>query len=390
MDEPERARALTTERQIEALQRVSGAIAESSDLPSLMATALEEVCDLLGLHTGWVYLLDEDTSEPTLLTSQRLPPVSISEPERWAGLCWCLESLIEQNPEGAANVGVLRCSRLFEVNRENPEQLTHHASIPLYAAGRRMGIMNVARSDWRTLSEDELSLLTTIGSQLGMAVDRLRLLDETAERATRDERERLARDLHDGVLQRLTGIALQLETADILIEGDPESARTTINRALELARESVVEARAAIADLGAPALQRHQLTEAVRRLGEEFEAEHGIEVALEIEPLARRPTAAVEHGLYSVVREGLHNVVKHSDASTVTIRLRDRDGERISLIVEDDGRGFDRARASSSLHGYGLYSMRKRVQLMGGHFRLRTAPGEGTRVEVSVGYEGTT
>jgi len=216
MDEPERARALTTERQIEALQRVSGAIAESSDLPSLMATALEEVCDLLGLHTGWVYLLDEDTSEPTLLTSQRLPPVSISEPERWAGLCWCLESLIEQNPEGAANVGVLRCSRLFEVNRENPEQLTHHASIPLYAAGRRMGIMNVARSDWRTLSEDELSLLTTIGSQLGMAVDRLRLLDETAERATRDERERLARDLHDGVLQRLTGIALQLETADIL------------------------------------------------------------------------------------------------------------------------------------------------------------------------------
>ncbi len=390
MDEPECARALTTERQIEALQRVSGAIAESSDLPSLMATALEEVCDLLGLHTGWVYLLDEDTSEPTLLTSQRLPPVSISEPERWAGLCWCLESLIEQNPEGAANVGVLRCSRLFEVNRENPEQLTHHASIPLYAAGRRMGIMNVARSDWRTLSEDELSLLTTIGSQLGMAVDRLRLLDETAERATRDERERLARDLHDGVLQRLTGIALQLETADILIEGDPESARTTINRALELARESVVEARAAIADLGAPALQRHQLTEAVRRLGEEFEAEHGIEVALEIEPLARRPTAAVEHGLYSVVREGLHNVVRHSDASTVTIRLRDRDGERISLIVEDDGRGFDRARASSSLHGYGLYSMRKRVQLMGGHFRLRTAPGEGTRVEVSVGYEGTT
>jgi GAF domain-containing protein len=70
--------ALTTERQIEALRRVSGAIAESADLPSLMATALEEVCDLLGLHSGWVYLLDEETEEPTLLTSQQLPPVSIA------------------------------------------------------------------------------------------------------------------------------------------------------------------------------------------------------------------------------------------------------------------------------------------------------------------------
>ncbi len=380
--------ALTTERQIEALRRVSGAIAESADLPSLMATALEEVCDLLGLHSGWVYLLDEETEEPTLLTSQQLPPVSISEPERFAGFCWCIESLISQNPEGAANVGVIRCSRLREVNRENPEQLTHHASIPLYAAGRRMGIMNVARSDWQTLSADELSLLTTIGSQLGMAVERLRFLDETAERATRDERERLARDLHDGVLQRLTGIALQLETADILIDDDPEAARARVNRALEMARESVLEARAAIADLGAPALQRHQLAEAVRRLGEEFAEEHDIAIEFEIEPLDRRPSAAVEHGLYSVVKEGLHNVVKHSHASRVTIRLRDRDGERISLIVEDDGRGFDRARAASAPHGYGLYSMRQRVKLMGGRFRLRTEPGAGTRVEVSVGYEG--
>lgn len=381
-------RELTTERQVEALRRVSGAIAESADLPSLMATALEEVCDLLGLHSGWVYLLDEETGEPALLTSQRLPPVSISEPERWSGFCWCIQSLVEQNPAGAANVGVLRCSRLYEVSRENPEQLTHHASIPLYAAGRRMGIMNVARSDWRTLAEDELSLLTTIGSQLGMAVERLRLLEETAERATRDERERLARELHDSVIQRLTGVALQLETADLLLEHDPAAARTRIDRALQMARESVDEARAAIADLGAPALQRHRLTEAVRSLGHAFAEEHGIRVDLELEPLDRSPAPAVEHGLYSVVREGLHNVVKHSEATRVTIRLRDREGERISLIVEDDGRGFDRARAHTAPHGYGLYSMRQRVRLMGGRFRLRTAPGAGTRVEVSVGYEG--
>ena len=135
-------------------------------------------------------------------------------------------------------------------------------------------------------------------------------------------------------------------------------------------------------------MQRHQLAEAVRRLGEEFAEEHDIAIEFEIEPLDRRPSDAVEHGLYSVVKEGLHNVVKHSNATRVTIGLRDRDGERISLIVEDDGRGFDRARAASAPHGYGLYSMRQRVKLMGGRFRLRTEPGAGTRVEVSVGYEG--
>jgi signal transduction histidine kinase len=249
-----------------------------------------------------------------------------------------------------------------------------------------MGIMNVAHSDWRTLSASELALLTTVGNQLGLAVDRARLLDARAERAIRDERGRLARELHDTVMQRLTGIGLQIETADATLDGDPERARGRLRAALKLTQEALAETRATVDGLDPASSGREPLHHSLPALCAEFEQLYDIPVRCDVRTLPERPPASMEVGLFRIVREGLNNVVKHAGASRAAVRVRQRK-DRVTLIVEDDGRGFDRARAVATVHGYGLHSMRRRASMMGGRFRLRTAPGLGTRVEVSIPLE---
>ncbi len=375
------------ERHLALLNAVSAATNEADDLATVMQRALELVCGLLGLSTGWVYLLEEETGEPTLFAASQLPPVFAIDPERWQGLCLCIQSLLENDPRGAANVNTLACSRLWEAVEGNPEGLRNHASIPFFSRGRQMGIMNVAHADWRTLSAGELALLTTVGNQLGLTVDRARLLEARAERAIQDERGRLARELHDTVMQRLTGIGLQIETADATIESDRERARARLQAALKLTREALAETRAAVDGLDPEGSGVEPLHRSLPELCSEFEQIYEIAVRCEVRTLPGRPGAPIEAGLYRIVREGLNNVVKHAGASRASVRVRQRPG-RITLIIEDDGRGFDRARASAMVHGYGLHSMRRRAAMLGGRFRLRTAPGMGTRVEVSVPLGG--
>ena len=372
------------ERQLEVLNAVSTVANESADLAQVMQRALEMVCGLLDLPTGWVYLLEEESGEPTLFARRELPPVFEVDPGRWEGLCWCVQSLLENDPKGAANVNVLACSRLWRAV-ENSGGIEHHASIPFFSHGRQMGIMNLARADWRELDERQLSLLAVIGNQLGMAVERARLLERSTAEAIREERDRMARELHDTVMQRLTGIGLQLETADALLTGD-SGARTRVQSALKLTQEALAEARAAVEHLDPAATREQPLWESLPRLAEEFSQLYGVAVACDLRHRQVRPISAIEGGVYRVVREGLNNVVKHAGARHVQIRLRITP-TRLSLSIEDDGRGFDRARAASAVHGYGLHSMRRRVQMMGGRFQLTTAPGEGTRVRASIPLE---
>jgi two-component system NarL family sensor kinase len=381
------ASRLDAERQLAVLNAVSAVANEATDLAEVMQRSLELVCDLLALRTGWVYLLEEGSGEPTLSAALNLPPVFRMDPERFEGLCWCVQSLIENDPKGAANVNTISCSRLWRAVEGNPEGIEYHASIPFFSHGRQMGIMNVAHSDWRRLDVAELALLASIGNQLGMAVERARLLGSNAADAVRAERDRLARELHDTVMQQLTGIGLQLETADAVLESHPDRARARISTALRMTQEALAEARAAVENLDPSATRHDPLWKSLPDLCGEFASLYGIAVRCEVHPAAVRPPDSIEGGIYRVVREGLNNVVKHAGATKVTVRLRTRPN-RLSLLIEDDGRGFARARAVASVHGYGLHSMRRRTQMMGGRFRLKTAPGQGTRVEVSVPLPG--
>jgi len=375
---------LTAERQLAIVDAVSDAVACADNVNDGLQRALETVCELLGLPTGWVYLLDEG-GEPDLAASRELPPIFSAEPERWEGLCACIHALLKGDPALAAgNIGSIQCSRLWGVPEAQVLGLRHHASIPLASAdGRVLGIMNAASAGWQQLRPAELRLLRTVAAIVAAAVQRSHDLEAARGQGTADERARLARELHDTLMQGLTGVSLQLEAADALLDGDASVARTRIGTALRLTQETLAETRAAVENLAPLALRDQSLPAALTSLAAGFAEVYGIEVACDARPLRRRPAPEIERGLYQVVREGLNNVVKHAGATRVRIVLRER-GERLYLLVDDNGRGFERSRASSSVHGYGLHSMRRRIKLIGGRFRLITAPGKGTRVEISV------
>ena len=172
-----------------------------------------------------------------------------------------------------ANIDVLRCSRLKNAERDNDPSslgLRFHASIPIYAGDTPIGVLNVASEDWRELEEEELQLLHIIGDQIGLAIQRARLSAEHTRAATRlatiEERNRLAREIHDTLAQGLTAITLQLETADALAQSRPDRAQEAIRRALSLARSNLEDTRRSMIDLRAAPLQDHSLPEALEAL----------------------------------------------------------------------------------------------------------------------------
>ena len=377
--------------ELSILNDVARALNASVDLPALLARALEKVTELLGLTTGWVLLFDEVSGEPYLAAVQNLPPGLQEEPKFLTGWCYCLDAFADGEMDGAVNVSVITCSRLrkLEQIREKTAGLRYHASIPLEVqadAGelRRLGMLNVAGPEWRELDPDELSLLRTIGDMLGVAVERARLHASRLESAQTEERNRLAREIHDTIAQDLSAVAFQLEAAEALLSdtADPDRARRSVTAALGLTRKALDEARRSVLDLRAAPLEGRTLPAALAALTAEADAGNVPSITFEAVPVAPvKIPPAVEVGLYRIAQEALQNALRHAGATRVMLRL-DVATDRICLRIEDDGRGFPTEDAAGGR--FGLLGMRERARLLGGTLQIESAPGAGTRITAEI------
>jgi two-component system NarL family sensor kinase len=246
-------------------------------------------------------------------------------------------------------------------------------------------VLNVAGADWRELTPDELQLLTTIGYQVGIAVERARLHARAAQVATMEERARLARELHDSLAQSLTAITLQLEAADALSERSPERARSTIREALRQTREALGETRRVVHDLRAGALLDKRLPQALRDLGATYQQTYGVRVTVTCTGAAGRLSPHLEAGLFRVVQEALTNAVRHAAPSLVRVRLA-VGADAVTLSVRDNGRGFDAGTppVQGDSGGFGLQGMRERLKLLGGTLVIESGAGAGTRILATV------
>lgn len=360
---------------------VARALNGSVDLPALLARALEKVAELLGLSTGWVLLFDEASGEPYLAAAQNLPPALLQDPKLLAGWCYCLEAFEEGELDGAANIGVITCSRLRKLEPVRSRNLRYHASVPLQVSTgdelKRLGMLNVAGPEWRELEADELNLLHTIGDLLGVAVERARLHARRLESAQTEERNRLAREIHDTIAQDLSAIAFQLEAAEALLaqKSDPERVRRSVTAALDLTRKGLEEARRSVLDLRAAPLEGRTLPAALAALAEEA----GVTFEPSSSVVALPP--AVEVGLYRIAQEALQNALRHAEATRVVLRL-EASPDRVRLTVQDDGKGFPEGTASSGR--FGLVGMQERARLLGGSFQVESSPGAGTRITAEV------
>ena len=373
--------------ELSVLNEIARELNRSVNLSETLEFTLSQVAELLDVRTGWIWLLSDDSSEPYLAASQNLPPALANDPRRMdgAGYCYCLDTYEKGDLSGAANVNVLTCSRLKGLV-DGTDGLRYHASIPLYAQDKKLGVMNVASPDWRSLSPEDLQLLYTIGDLLSIAVERARLFAQSTQLGAAQERNRLAREIHDTLAQGLTATALQLESADALLDADSdaEPAREPLQRALSLTQSNLEEARRSVLDLRAAPLEERPLSEALRTLLERWEAETGVNVVFRVVNGALPLSPRVETALYRICQEALNNVARHSGAGRVTVRLV-ATPEQVLLTVEDDGRGFD----ASEVHEgrYGLVGMNERARTLGGDLDVRSSPSAGTRVEVTVPLE---
>src|SRR5947208_730530 len=183
----ETATLLRNNRELAVLYTIAGHLNRKVDVHEALQEVLAQVTKLLGMQTGWVWLLDEQ-GEPYLAAAQSLPPYLADHPERMTGYCLCLDTFLEGCLERAANIDVFRCSRLKHAERENDSSswdLRFHASVPIYAGATPLGVLNVASEDWRELQEEELQLLHIIGDQIGLAMQSAPLSAHHTPAATR-------------------------------------------------------------------------------------------------------------------------------------------------------------------------------------------------------------
>lgn len=366
--------------ELSILNTVAEALNREMNLNTAVYTVISQVAELLDLQTGWAWLMDEH-GETYLSAAQNLPPALADYPERLQGTCYCLRTYREGDLEGAANINVVVCSRL-EFLVKGTAGLTYHASIPLYSYDRqkKLGVLNVASRDWCELSEDDLRLLHTVGDLLGIAIERTLLYQESRQHGAIEERNRLARDIHDTLAQGLAGITMQLETLDALLEADAsrEKLQQIIHRTLDLTRRNLEEARRSVMDLRAAPLENRNLSEAIAELVAELE---GVNVSFETMDASRPLSVRIETGLYRIAQEALNNIRQHSHAHHVQLKLH-CSPERVQLIIEDDGCGFDPTQVGND--HFGLIGLRERAKLLGGTLEIQTSPAQGTRLEVTI------
>jgi two-component system NarL family sensor kinase len=369
-------------RELSILNNIAEALNRSVDLNQALTAALAKAAELLGLHTGWIWLLQEESGESYLAAAQNLPPALEKNPELMEGTCYCLDTYRMGDLSGAANINVVTCSRLKKLV-DGTDGLRYHASIPLYAHGKQLGVLNVASTDWQELTPDDLRLLYTVGDMLSIAIERARLYARSVEYGAIDERNRLAREIHDTLAQALAGIALQLETADALMEDqhDLQRAHKAVQQALGLSRASLEEARRTVLDLRAAPLEGRSLTEALAALAKDYEEDGTLHVMLQVTGGQRPLPARIETGIYRIAQETLANISQHARAKNARLALTITP-DQAHLVVEDDGQGFNSGQVPAGR--FGLVGANERVRLLGGSLQINSSPGKGTQVEVKV------
>jgi two-component system NarL family sensor kinase len=368
--------------ELSILNAIAEALNREVDLSQALQTALAQAAELLGLRTGWVWLLREESGDSYLAASQNLPPALAKSPHRMEGTCYCLDTYRAGDLNGAANVNVVTCSRLKWLV-DGTDGLRYHASIPLYAHGKKLGVMNVASPDWRELSPDDLRLLYTVGDLLSIAIERARLFDRSVQLGAAEERNRLAREIHDTLAQGLAAITLQLETADALLETNtqPDKARQIVQHALSLTRSNLDAARRSVLDLRAAPLEGRSLGDAVSEMAEEWVDRGNLTLNLSVTGGKFPLPVRVEVGVYRIVQEALTNIVRHAEARNLTLDLTITP-EQVALTIEDDGRGFDPAEVPNG--HYGIIGMNERIKLLGGEMTLRSTPSDGTQLDIVI------
>jgi signal transduction histidine kinase len=371
-------------RDLEMMNTIAGVLNRTKNVRESLSEALRLIASLLGVESGWVFLRERD--QFVLAASHGLPAVLAADSAaRMTGECRCLAMLGAGQLPLAVNV--VDCQRLETVGLQS-----RHATVPLRGRASTVGLMNLVLPGGRVFDDRKLQILSAVGNQIGVAVERGLLFDEVVAKersrgelleklltAHEDERRRIARELHDEAGQSLTALIVNLELA--VQEPSSERLRGQLTQLRDLAERTLGEIRRLIYDLRPSILDDLGLAAALRWYAKNLLDPRGITWTLSVSGVSGRLPAKLETVAFRLVQEALTNVLKHAEASSVTVNVAAA-GRELHVRIEDNGRGFDprRSRSGDRPGGFGLLGMQERVELVGGRWEVQSTPGVGTVV----------
>lgn len=243
-------------------------------------------------------------------------------------------------------------------------------------------------------------LITQVGAALGYLTGDLQevslqleglqhkqLLGLKIIKAQEEERQRVARDIHDGPAQMMSNVVLKAEICERLIDSDPEQARMELQNLKKIVRDSLQDVRKIIYNLRPMSLDDLGLVPTLQRYVLTFQEETGISVSFITKGSQPELKPVISLTVFRIVQEALNNVVKHAKANTVVMQLEFLE-DSLRLFVYDDGVGFDTARLKERNEdissGFGLVSMKERIELLGGDMRISSEPGKGARLNIII------
>lgn len=365
-------------RELATLYNVATIITEEHELTPILKRSLSLTLETLNSQQGMIHLVGEPEGQISPETALFLAvDKGFNDQER--------DVIINPPPESNYPAVVLASNQ--SVFRSNPStdlrNPRSYLGVPMRIRGNEViGVISVYRAIDTFFSTEEIALLSTVADEIAVMIENVRLRKQAEQGAVLEERQRLARELHDSATQALYSLTLFASAGKELAQkGDLIRLRSTIERINVIALQALKEMRLLIYELHPPTLKGDGLVNALQQRLDAVERRANVKTRLLISGEIALP-ASIASELNRIAQEALNNILKHAAASSVTIHIRS-ESDHIELEIIDDGRGFDLLQAEDQ-GGLGLLSLNERTKRLGGSINITSAPGSGTKVSVSI------
>lgn len=364
------------EEQIHLIYRVGQKISSILSLDELLLYVVRSLGETFKYHEANIFLIEPDSGDLVCKASntyegmipvQFAPRIKVTE----GMMGWVF---LNGRPLLANDVSKEPRYVRVETNPGTRSELI----VPIKIGTETLGVLNLESNDLDAFSEADLFTAQTIADQVAIAIHNARLYEQARELATVEERQRLARDLHDAVTQTLFSASLIAEVLPRLWTQDPDEGRRRLEELRQLTRGALAEMRTLLLELRPAALTEVGLTDLLRQLTEATTGRTRVPVTLAVQGQHLLPPD-VQVALYRITQEALNNIAKHADASQVTVSLCHQP-ERVELLITDDGRGFNTEDITSE--HLGLSIMRERATSIGAVISIESQVSHGTRVTI--------
>jgi len=364
--------------ELETLYKIATLAGKAMEMGDFLSLALKEILGVIDGEAGFIHLLENEKGDFKLAQQVNLVTGFAEQVEKltWNGdlLNWVFgrrEPLIIADVRQQPGWPLL-------VN----EDYTAYIGVPLRMTTSLVGVLGVMGKEFNHITLEQLTLLTAIADQISAAVESARLRDQAKEAAVIEERQRLARELHDSVTQYLYSLVLLTKGWQRgLDKAAPEEIRRWLERSESVSSQALKEMRLLLYNLRPAVLEQDGLAGALKRRLEAVEGRVEIKTELEIDGELKLPPP-VEQELYGIAQEALNNVLKYAEAKRVVVRLHRSPGG-VELVIEDNGNGFN-SQALADNSGQGIFNMQERARNLGSSLVLQSNPGQGTIIKVYV------